>query len=102
MLRSQSVLEIPGVQNPVKRHAKRTGWLTWKMKIEGINGCPDCIFMKQGRVIWMEFKSPTGRLSAQQTLRIAELIAHGIEVHVISDPAVGIAILDAAFEDDLL
>ena len=86
--------EIPGVQNPVVKHARATGWLAWKMKIEGRNGCPDYWFFKGGRVIVMEFKSPSGRLSAQQSLRIKELRAHGIEAHVISDPARGIELLN--------
>ena len=95
-----SVREIPGVQNPVMKHARATGWLAWKMKIEGRNGCPDMLFMKNGRVIFCEFKSPNGRLSVQQQLRIAELKAHGIEVYVVSDPAIGMAILDG--QEDLL
>ncbi len=86
--------EIPGVQNPVVKHARATGWLAWKMKIEGRNGCPDFVMIKGGRVIWMEFKAATGRLSVQQQLRIKELREHGAEVHVVSDPAVGRAILD--------
>lgn len=94
------IREIPGVQNPVMKHARATGWLAWKMRIEGRNGCPDCIFMKNGRTVWMEFKSPVGQLSVQQQLRIAELKAHGAEVYVVSDPARGRAILDG--KEDLL
>lgn len=89
-----SLREIPGVQNPVVKHARATGWLAWKMEIIGRNGCPDFIFMRAGRVVWMEFKSAAGRLSVQQTLRIAELKAQKIEVHVVGDAAVGIAVLD--------
>lgn len=95
-----SVREIPGVQNPVMKHARATGWLAWKMRIEGRNGCPDCLFMKNGRSVWMEFKALTGQLSVQQQLRIAELRAHGIEVHVVNNAAHGCAILDG--QEDLL
>ena len=102
MLQSRSVREIPGVQNPVKRHAKCTGWLTWKMKIEGINGCPDHWFFKSGKMLIMEFKKPGGTPDPQQVLRIKDLRSHGFEVHVVDNPAVGIALLDAAFEDDIL
>lgn len=90
--------EIPGVQNPVVKHARRTGWLAWKMKIEGRNGCPDFAMMKDGLILWMEFKRPGGVLSAQQILRIKDLREHGFTVHVVDDPVVGIALLDGAFE----
>lgn len=96
-----SLREIPGVQNPVMKHARATGWLAWKMRIEGRNGCPDMVFVKKGRVVWMEFKSSVGRLSVQQQLRIAELKAHGAEAYVVSDPGIGKAILDRD-EGDLL
>lgn len=82
-------------------HARATGWLAWKMKIEGRNGCPDCWFFKNGRIVVMEFKRPVGgKVRVQQQLRIAELRAHGIEVHVVNDAAVGRAILDG--QEDLL
>ena len=48
----------------------------------------------------MEFKALAGRLSVQQQLRIAELRAHGIEVHVVNDALRGCAILDG--QEDLL
>ena len=93
-----TVREIPGVQNPVVRHARATGWLAWKMRIEGRNGCPDFLMMKNGAAIWMEFKSPTGSLSPQQHLRIKDLRDHGFEVHVVDDPEVGKRLLDEAFD----
>lgn len=83
------------------KHARATGWLAWKMRIEGRNGCPDCWFFKKGRIVVMEFKRPVGgKVRVQQQLRIAELRAHGIEVHVVNDAAVGRAILDG--QEDLL
>lgn len=96
-----TVREIPGVQNPVVRHARATGWLAWKMRIEGRNGCPDYAFMRRGIILLVEFKSPTGVLSAQQKLRHAELRAQGFTVHVIDNPDAGRALFDS-FEEDLL
>lgn len=93
-----TVREIPGVQRPVVRFARSRGWLAWKMKIEGINGHPDYNFYKDGKVIFMEFKAKDGQLSTQQRLRIKDLLDHGMEVYVIEDPAVGIAVLENAFK----
>ena len=89
-----SVREIPGVQNPVVNHARATGWLAWKMKIEGRNGAPDFWFFKNADMVIIEFKSPDGELSVQQERRIKDLRAHGFEVHVIDSAADGIALLN--------
>ncbi len=49
--------EIPGVQEPVVRYAESLGWLAWKMKIEGRNGCPDYWFFRNGQIVIVEFKA---------------------------------------------
>lgn len=89
-----SVREIPGVQKPVVRHAKATGWLAWKMKIEGINGCPDYWFFKAGRLVIIEFKAPGEDRTKQQELRADDLAEKGFEVYVIDDADEGRALLD--------
>lgn len=90
-----SVREIPGVQDPVVRHARSTGWLAWKLRIEGRNGAPDYWFFKDGCLVIMEFKAPNGELSAQQVLRIKDLHEHGFEVHVLDNADAGRALLDS-------
>lgn len=91
-----SVREIPGVQKPVVRHARATGWLAWKMRIEGRNGSPDYWFFKAGVLLIMEFKKPEdGELSAQQVLRIEDLNDHGFPVHVVENADAGRALLDS-------
>ena len=87
--------EINQVQKPVVKHAKATGWVAWKMKIEGINGCPDYWFFKDGHLLIMEFKATDKEPNAQQVRRHKELREAGFEVHVIDDPARGIELLDA-------
>lgn len=90
--------EIPGVQNPVVKHARATGWLAWKMKIEGRNGHPDFHFYKNGVLLIVEFKAFGKPRNAQQVLRARDLRDHGFHVHVIDDADEGIALLDGAFD----
>lgn len=87
--------EINQVQKPVVKHAKNTGWLSWKMKIEGRRGCPDYWFFKDAHLIIIEFKATGEEPDPQQCRRHKELRAAGFEVHVIDDPARGIELLDA-------
>ena len=84
-----SVREIPGVQNPVVRYAKARGWVAWKMRIEGINGCPDYWFFRAGQIVIIEFKSKSGELSQQQKLRIRDLGQQGFKVNVVDDADAG-------------
>lgn len=96
-----SVREIPGVQNPVVRYAKARGWVAWKMKIEGINGCPDYWFFRAGQIVIIEFKKLGKPRRKQQELRARDLEAQGFPVHVIDRADAGRALFDS-FEEDLL
>lgn len=84
--------EIAGVQNPVVAYARSRGWLSWKMKIEGRNGCPDFWFFKDGAIIIVEFKAPGKPRKRQQELRAEELAARGFHVHVIDNAEAGRAL----------
>lgn len=90
--------EIPGVQKPTVAYAKRLGWLGRKITFEGVNGAPDYVFMRNGVILWVEFKRPGGALSAQQVRRHAELRAQGFPVRVIDNQDAGRALFDS-FED---
>jgi hypothetical protein len=86
--------EIAGVQNPVVKHARATGWLAWKLKIEGQNGCPDFWFFKDGILVIIEFKAHGKPRKRQQELRAAELEKRGFKVYVIDNADKGRALLD--------
>ena len=62
--------------------AKSQGWLTYKFTSPNRRSVPDRIFVKQGHVIFIEFKRPGGRLTSGQEREIEKLVDHGAEVHV--------------------
>lgn len=79
-----------------RKAAKAIGWFVEKIMKAGRNGFPDrfyarahpediCPCCKRGRVLLIEWKRPGGVLSEQQKLRIAELRAAGVEVHVVDN-----------------
>lgn len=86
--------EIAHVQQPVVAYAVSRGWLAWKMKIEGRNGCPDYWFFKGGRIIIVEFKDKGKPLRAQQVRRGDELRAAGVTVHRIDNYEDGCDLFD--------
>ena len=65
-----------------RKAATKAGWFVEKIMKTGRNGFPDRFYAKDGRVLLVEWKKPGGRLSDQQLLRIDQLRAAGVEVHV--------------------
>lgn len=65
------------------------GWLTYPL-VQGmgaVRGLPDRIAIKDGVTVYLEFKSPCGRLSAAQEQRRAEIEAAGAPYLVVRDLA---------------
>lgn len=63
--------------------AKDMGYETRKISYQSVRGAPDRIFMKKGRLIWVEFKTDqeTGVISESQKLQQEYLIEAGQEVY---------------------
>ena len=75
------------LQQRIAKELTTAGWLVRKVSYEGRRGCPDLICMRDGRVVFIEVKSPTGRgrLSRFQELEHARLREAGMDVMVVSD-----------------
>lgn len=46
------------LQKAVRASLKKRGWLVNKTILCSVNGWPDIIAIKEGRVIWIEMKAP--------------------------------------------
>lgn len=73
------------VERPAKDYAKKRGWWLAKFVSPGKRGVPDDVFVRNGRVLWIEFKRPGKDLRPQQAKRIREMREHGAEVHVVDN-----------------
>lgn len=77
--------------------AEKNGWLSKKLSFIGERGAPDRLFVKDGRVLFIELKRP-GELcgtSANQKRVIRELHEHGAEVHVIDNLKDGYGLIES-------
>lgn len=76
--------------------AEKNGWLTKKLKFVGERGAPDRLFIKNGRVMFVELKVPgdIDETSANQKRVIREMLAAGAEVHVIDNLKDGYALVE--------
>ena len=72
-------------EKKIERDSARTaevhGWLSKKFVTPGRRGAFDHIFIKAGRVVWIEFKDPDGEISPLQHEEYYDLIDHGADAH---------------------
>lgn len=66
-------------------YMKSQGWIPFRLRSVDGSGWPDCFYIKNGRCVFIEYKTPSGKLSAIQYNRIAEIQEQQFDVFVISD-----------------
>lgn len=73
------------VEGDAVAYAENRGWWAAKFVSPGLRGVMDHIFIRAGRVLFVEFKRPGEKPRTQQLKRRADMIAHGAEVHSIDN-----------------
>lgn len=88
-LRRKQKLETD-ITQAFRDEARNRGWFVEKIVTTGRKGFPDSLYIRGGRVVFMEWKRDKtkkgerrGVLSAQQEKRIDEMRDAGAEVHVV-------------------
>lgn len=66
-------------------YANSDDWYTTKFSSPGNAGVPDRVFIKDGRVIFVEFKKSDGALRKLQEITISILRQHGANVAVVTN-----------------
>ena len=74
------------IEDLVCDRAEADGWLVRKLSWVGRRGGPDRFFLKNVRVVLMEFKDHDRGVEGQQSKEIQRLIDHGAEIYVTSNP----------------
>lgn len=77
------------IEHAVVEHAKLHGWHYRKLKWIGRRGAPDKFFIKNGVIIFVEFKAPGKRPRGIQAKEIKRLRDHGATVLVIDNIEAG-------------
>lgn len=81
------------IESDAIAYAEKRGWWVAKFVSPGRRGVPDRIFIRDGRVLFIEFKRPRKEARTQQQKRHREMREHGAEVHVIDNLADAYALL---------
>jgi len=71
-----------GLKNRVKSYLVNTGWIVFKISDRFTAGIPDLVCMKDGRTIWIELKTPEGRVQPIQTWTINQIKSAGVEAYI--------------------
>lgn len=78
------------IEAKVVKWAKANGWLTYKFVSPSQRGVPDRIFIKDGYVVFVEFKAPGKKPTPLQAQTIRKLKEAECEVWVCDDAEQGI------------
>ena len=70
------------IEHKVALLAKKRGWFGFKIEKASVNGVPDRLFVKGGRVVFVEMKNERGKLRPEQERVIARLREEGVEAFV--------------------
>lgn len=81
------------VESPVVVRAERAGWFCRKVSWPNRIGAPDRVFIKGGRVVWIEFKDDGKEARLSQQLEHDRMRAAGAEVYVCDNVSDALRIL---------
>lgn len=68
------------IEREATQWAEAAGWVVYKFVSPGTSGVPDRIYIKDGAVVFGEWKRPGEEPNAQQAFRIKEMKKHGANV----------------------
>jgi Holliday junction resolvase len=81
------------IEDSVIVAARKAGWFVRRVAWRGRKDCPDAVFAKLGRVVWIEFKREGEQARVTQKIEHEEMRAAGMEVYVVDSIAVGKRVL---------
>ena len=70
------------IESKARAKAIEAGGLCYKFTSPSRRSVPDRLFIRDGRVVFIEFKRPGGKLTSGQEREIERLRRAGAEVHV--------------------
>lgn len=77
------------IETGVSKYAKSLGWSYHKYRPVNDKGFPDRFFLRDGKIIFVEFKAPGEAPNPLQWSRIMDLDLSGFDVYVIDNENLG-------------
>ncbi len=82
------------IEKKVKAYARSKNWLVYKFTSPGHRSVPDDIFMKDGRMFFIEFKKAGKFLTPKQTKERLKIMDAGFKVFKIDYVGGGMDLID--------
>ena len=83
-LRRRNTKLEKAIEKQACKWAESNGWLHYKMNVLGQRGWPDRVFIKKGKVLYVEFKAPGKEPNPLQTYRLNSLRMKGVSAFWVS------------------
>lgn len=71
------------IEKEVCKYAEKLGWLVFKFISPGLRGVPDRFFLRNGKIVFIEFKAPDKEPSKIQWKRIGEIRKQNFYVGIV-------------------
>lgn len=82
------------IEKKVCEYAAKLGWLHRKLQWVGRHGAPDRVFMRLGKIVFVEFKQWKKKPTENQALEHERLRNAGMDVYVIDSIEAGMELMD--------
>jgi len=83
------------IEKKVTKYAESLGWLAYKFSSPNNRGVPDRLYIRNGVVIFIEFKQLGKKPTKLQTHHINKIKAQSIAVYVVDSVDAGEAVFNA-------
>jgi hypothetical protein len=83
------------IESDSKKEAAKLGWMGIKLLPFLMKGLPDTMYIGHGKVVFIEYKTKTGRLSPMQIRMHDKFRDKGIEVYVCRSVEETLEVLNA-------
>lgn len=82
------------IEKAAVKAAKQLGWYSFKVLPHLHKGLPDRCFLRNGEIVFIEFKRPGGKTSKLQDKLHRDFLAHGVVVHVCDSVESAVKVLE--------
>jgi len=89
----RTTIRESSIEKTIVARAKARGWWSCKFTSPAMAGVPDRMFIRDGRVVYIEIKRPGNKPTPLQAKRMADMRTHGAEVHWVDSVEAADAIL---------
>lgn len=81
------------IEKAVVNEAKAHGWKSRKQASPNSRAASDRLFIRRGRVVFIEFKKPGGKIGKAQLKEHHDIIAHGGESYILDSMTEALRVL---------